>query len=82
MYRSYSLNNMPQPVPEPRHETPTVKEIAEPQKKQSEPTALSRLKSDDMILLVIIALLIFNECNDKLLLLALVYIFFSDYFKE
>ena len=80
MYRSYSVNNMPQPVIEPEHRTlpPPNKESI----KKEELLPLSGLKSDDLILLIVIALLIFNECNDKLLLLALIYIFFSDYFKK
>ncbi len=79
MYRSYSVNNMPQPVN-------TVKETEEPPKaepkplKKEQPTPLSGLKSDDFLLILIIFILIFNECDDRLLLLALLYIFFSDYF--
>ena len=78
MYRSYSVNNMPQPVIEPEHRPlppPNTESIKKEQKKE-ELLPLSGLKSDDLILLI------FNECNDKLLLLALIYIFFSDYFKK
>ena len=75
---------MPQPVIEPEHRPlpPPIKEPAEKEQKKEELLPLSGLKSDDLILLIVIALLIFNECNDKLLLLALIYIFFSDYFKK
>lgn len=84
MYRSYSVNNMPQPVIEPEHKPlpPPIKETVKKEQKKEELFPLSGLKSDDLILLIVIALLIFNECNDKLLLLALIYIFFSDYFKK
>ena len=84
MYRSYSVNNMPQPVVEPEHRPlpPPTKEPVKKEQKKEELFPLSGLKSDDLILLIVIALLIFNECNDKLLLLALIYIFFSDYFKK
>ena len=84
MYRSYSVNYMPQPVIEPEHRPlpPPTKETAKKEQKKEDLFPLAGLKSDDLILLIVIALLIFNECNDKLLLLALIYIFFSDYFKK
>ena len=85
MYHSYSVSNMPETInaspPKPVHAKPEKKESApKPEKKETLPF-LSGLKSDDLLLLLVIAVLIFNECDDKLLLLALVYIFFSDYFK-
>ena len=82
MYRSYSVNNLPQPVIEPEHRPlpPPNKESIKKEQKKEELLPLTGLKSDDLILLIVIALLIFNECNDKLLLLAQIYIFFSDYF--
>ena len=84
MYRSYSVNNMPQPVIEPEQKPlpPPIKETVKKEQKKEELFPLAGLKSEDLILLIVIALLIFNECNDKLLLLALIYIFFSDYFKK
>ena len=84
MYRSYSVNNMPQPVVEPEQKPlpPPIKETVKKEQKKEELFPLAGLKLDDLILLIVIALLIFNECNDKLLLLALIYIFFSDYFKK
>lgn len=85
MYHSYSVSNMPEPIntspPKAAHIKPEKKEpTPKPLKKETLPF-LSGLKSDDLLLLLVIAVLIFNECDDKLLLLALVYIFFSDYFK-
>ena len=75
---------MPQPVVEPEQKPlpPPIKETVKKEQKKEELFPLAGLKSDDLILLIVIALLIFNECNDKLLLLALIYIFFSDYFKK
>lgn len=79
MYRSYSVNNMPLPV-EAEPATPKPIEIPKKTQKKEEPQLPLNLKSDDLILLLVIVMLIFNECDDKFLLLALIYIFFSDYF--
>ena len=38
---------------------------------------LAHLKTDDLLLLGVIALLIFNHCDDTMLLLALGYLFFA-----
>ena len=87
MYKSYSYNNMPQPVrtdtpKEPPKQIPVAKPASpalEPQKKQNGITSiLDKLQSDDMILLIVIILLLMNDCDDKLLLLALAYVFLSD----
>ena len=73
---------MPQPIntvteiANKSNEQPTLKNA----EKKEEAPILPSLKSDDLLLLLVIFVLIFNECNDKLLLLALLYIFFSDYF--
>ena len=78
MYRSYSMNDMPQPMsrasqlPEP---SPTVK-AAQIKKEPTRPT----LRTDDIILLIVIAVLLINECDDKLLLMALAYVFLNDFF--
>lgn len=84
MYRSYSLNNMPQPINTSTNIPPPPPEniIKKKEEKNEIIPEISGLKSDDIILLIVIGLLIFNECNDKLLLLALIYIFFSDYFNH
>lgn len=79
MYRSYSFNNMPQPINTATEGQKTQSIIKTPEKKEELPI-LSSLKSDDLVLLLVIVVLLFNECDDKLLLLALLYIFFSDYF--
>lgn len=85
MYHSYSVSNMPEPIVSPPPKAAHIKSekkepTPKPEKKETLPF-FSGLKSDDLLLLLVIAVLIFNECDDKLLLLALVYIFFSDYFK-
>lgn len=51
-----------------------------PMTAQSTPPVIGRLHTDDIVLLIVIALLLLNDCDDKLLLLALAYVFFSDYF--
>lgn len=78
MYRKfYSYNDMPivkKPVP------------AEPQKKETALTQnqdkgiFQNLKNDDLILLAVFFILIMDNCEDRLLLLAIAFIFFSDYF--
>ena len=94
MYRSYSYNNMPQakntfkqkeksaPNPLPV-QTPSItaseKHNVNISKTNTNHSFISGLKNDDLILLAIICALLLNHCEDKLLLLALAYIFFSDY---
>lgn len=56
-----------------------TKEIKKPDVKDKTGSILDNLNSDDIILLIIIIILILNNCEDKLLLLALGFIFFSDY---
>lgn len=97
MYRSYSYNSMPQPVNTHRSDDEPKKTQAICNEKQElVPPALPEssehtcknsselpfgLEKDDIILIIIIAILLFNDCDDTLLLLALAYIFFADYFK-
>ena len=78
MYRKfYSYNDMP-----------IVKKPAPPQEQKNETTLtrnqdkgiLQNLKNDDLILLAVFFILIMNNCEDRLLLLAIAFIFFSDYF--
>lgn len=85
MYKSYSYSNMPKAVSSPPPKPPKP----EPQKSALPPkggkySGLSpvKLQSDDILLLIIILALLLNECEDKLLLLALAYVFFSDYFGD
>lgn len=87
MYKSYSYNNMPQPIrtnppkeaPKQLADTNSAPPAREPQKKQNGiMSVLGKLQSDDMILLIVIILLLMNDCDDKLLLLALAYVFIAE----
>ncbi len=78
MYRSYSMNDMPQPVSR-TSEIPKAIPLPEPVQQKKEPTRPS-IKTDDIILIIVIAVLLLNECDDKLLLMALAYIFLADFF--
>ncbi|MDD6762918.1 MAG: hypothetical protein PUD92_04700 [Clostridiales bacterium] len=106
MYKSYSYNNMPQPIntfgnasaeskkgsvlPElsvspPPKPTPAVQTDPIPvsvidNDSENNRTIIGKLKADDMIILIVVALLLLNDCDDKLLLVSLAFIFFSDYF--
>ena len=95
MYRSYSYSNMPQAkntftekersaTVQPPLQTSAVTEQVKCSEKMpltsSDHSLLFGLKTDDLILIAIICALLINRCEDKLLLLALAYIFFSDYY--
>jgi len=79
MYKSYHYNDMPKPIN-------TSKECTSPKPlnncKNTENNSIlgnifGDLKNDDIILLVIIFVLLIDDCEDKLLLIALGFIFFS-----
>ena len=86
MYRSYSINDMPQMV---KRETPKNKEQVSPvsnlhNKTIEEATGiikdgkfLGKFELDDIILIAIIVMLLTNDCDDKLLLLAIGFVFIS-----
>ena len=101
MYRSYSINDMPEPV-RLRNEEKNKKD--EESKKVNERCNdiiereceeekyieecrtknkgfLSDLKIDDIIILVVILLLVMDNCEDKLLIIALGFLLFSDFFE-
>lgn len=85
MYRNfYSYNDMPQIS----HTEPISKEMAlnkssKPQTKEADRVKkqnnniLSSLKTDDVILIIVAFLLISNDCDDSILLLAIAFIFLS-----
>ena len=86
MYRSYSYNNMPHPtdtftvrdehpLPRPTQPKREIKEIEN--EKPLQQSSFLNLEKDDLLLMAIIAALILNKCDDKLLLLALAYILLS-----
>ena len=87
MYKSYSYNNMPQPVrtnttkepPKQISDASPTPPAPHPKKTQHGITSiLDKLQSDDIILLIVIILLLMNDCDDKMLLLALAYVFLSE----
>lgn len=91
MYRSYSYNDMPQPVIHKQAEEECRHEGKKEIKKAEERTVCKNsqnsseglfdlIKSDDVILLVVIFILLMDNCDDKLLLAALAFIFLSDMF--
>ncbi len=78
MYKSYHYDNMPRPVNMPASREVPVHKDKENEKKLLPLNGLiPNLKSDDIILLVIIFVLLIDDCEDKLLLIALGFIFFS-----
>lgn len=80
MYRSYSVNDMPQPVTHTAEsEKPPEAKPKAVHKKQLFPLSFGKLKTDDIILLLVILMLVLNECDDNLLFIALIFIFFSDF---
>ena len=80
MYRNfYSYNDMP--VMRNTPEAPTVKQPTAELEKKENAGVLQKLETDDLILIAVVAILLMNNCDDKLLLLAIAFVFFSDYFK-
>lgn len=89
MYKSYSYSNMPEPVnthnSSPRTDHNDKREHKyKPQETQSiahhqNTTSRMSLQNDDIILIIIAAILLINGCDDKFLIIALAYIFFSGY---
>lgn len=85
MYRKYySYNDMPKPIYEqqPRNEQCTApihkkeQELCESNKNNK---LFGLFDNDDIILAIVIIILLGNDCDDKLLLLALAFIFFSGF---
>lgn len=91
MYRSYSVSNMPTPIPyEPKRETPR-RDVCEPEKNVKKRADLSvknakkggffdEIKADDIILIIVVLALLLDDCDDKLLVAALGFVFISDFF--
>ena len=72
MYRTYSYNDMPIPV-QRRNE-----DMRKPMPDNG--GILSGLGTDDLILIVVALVLLIDDCDDKLLLIALAFIFLSEWF--
>ncbi len=86
MYRSYSVNNMPTPITyEPHVEKKPVKpERHEPpkekvEKKEKKTGLLDNIQTDDVILIIVVLALLLDDCEDKLLIAALGFIFISEF---
>lgn len=84
MYRRYySYNDMPTIAPKKNTEPKEEKSSPQPEKKKTSNSLfengkfLGRFETDDLILLIVIFVLLADECDDTLLLLALAFIFFN-----
>lgn len=93
MYRTYSYNDMPipvqrrnenmrKPMPPPKKEIECKEEKIEKkcEKNDNGGGILSGLGTDDLILIVVALVLLIDDCDDKLLLIALAFIFLSEWF--
>lgn len=83
MYRSYSYNNMPKPItyrpekpPEKKEKPQAVQEKKE--KKTESGSIFDNIHTDDIILIMVVLALLVDDCEDKLLIAALGFIFLSD----
>lgn len=75
MYRKYySYSDMPEPVKRPCPEP--VREVHN-ECKSEDKKFLGKFETDDIILAAVIVMLLANDCDDKLLLLAIAFVFFS-----
>lgn len=85
MYRSYSYNDMPKPIMHTYEKKPIKNECKEdnqkPIKKKEEKndSFLANLETDDIILLIVILALILDDCDDKILLIALGFVFICQF---
>ncbi len=86
MYRSYSYNDMPKPIMHTYEEKPHKKEHKEEnkdkqisKKEEKKEGIFANLETDDLILLVVILALIIDDCDDKILLIALGFIFICQF---
>lgn len=87
MYRTYSYKDMPVPVrrvndekPKPKPPPPPPQKCEERKKDGILGGVFDNLETDDLILIVVALVLLIDDCDDKLLLLALAFIFFSEWF--
>lgn len=93
MYRTYSYNDMPVPVqrrnddmrkpmPPPKKELQCKENKIEKrcEKQDKNGGFLSGIATDDLILIVVALVLLIDDCDDKLLLIALAFIFLSEWF--
>lgn len=78
MYRKYySYSDMPEPVyPNCPEENPPIHKKQEIGKEKK---FLGRFENDDIILAAVLIMLFANDCDDKLLLLAIAFVFISGF---
>lgn len=88
MYRSYSVNNMPTPIthdekpkraPERREQEKPAPPPPRPSRCEKRGGIFDNIQTDDIILFIVIVALILDDCDDKMLLAALGFIFLSDF---
>lgn len=83
MYKKYySYNDMPKPIfnkPEECKNTEIISKSNEHTicKKEQNNGIFGKFETDDIILAAVIVMLLANDCDDKLLLLAIVFIFLN-----
>lgn len=79
MYRNfYSLNDMPRPKGLSEKPAAPAKEVHKEKPEKPLGTGLgAKLETDDIILIAVAILLFAGECDDNLLILAIVFIFLS-----
>lgn len=86
MYRKYySYNDMPKPIYEqqPSRCDAAAAELHKNEneicKAEKNNKLFGKFENDDIILAVVVLMLLANDCDDKLLLLALAFVFFSGF---
>lgn len=62
------------------HENKIVKQSCENEKSSGINKILSNLKADDIIIFAVILILLMDDCDDTILLIALGLVLFSDFF--
>lgn len=81
MYRSYSYNDMPKPITHKKSEVtehPAKREVCEKKNEKKDNLIFGNFETDDIILLIVIFALLLEDCEDKLLIAALGFIFVSE----
>lgn len=77
MYRKYySYNDMPQPV-YPVNNNSKQEIINKDKSDKKEKKFLANFENDDIILVAVLIMLFANDCDDKLLLLTIAFVFIS-----
>ncbi len=79
MYRKYySYNDMPRPIQCNNEPIKKPQEDVCHQNNNSN-KLFGKFETDDIILAIVIVMLLANDCDDKLLLLALAFVFFTGF---